>query len=183
MAFFKSLMTRRYHKKLEDPILGSDEDEYDFQVRYLGETPISESNSKKCTSQAVRNIVQMAKLNKGKGEDMKVTLTINPSGVRIHLGSSCCLLDIPLAHVSYCCADEKISHIFAFVSVSSTGDLKCYAFGCDSKKKAREIAVTLNKIFNSVYLDMKNEKRLPIRYQEANTDFSLYSNLNSPLLI
>lgn len=53
------MLTAFVHTELEDPILGSDEDEYDFQVRYLGETPISESNSKKCTSQAVRNIVQM----------------------------------------------------------------------------------------------------------------------------
>ncbi|KAI5712149.1 hypothetical protein M8J76_012043 [Diaphorina citri] len=156
MAFFKSIFPkgfRRKHEKLESRSLCHDEEEHEFQVRYLGERPISESNSKKSTAQAVSHLVQTAKHDKEKSK--KVTLVINASAIRINETSSYCLIDIPLGHVSYCSADAKFSDVFAFVSVSATGDLKCLAFLCESKKQAREIATTMNKIFQTLLVSMK----------------------------
>uniref|UniRef100_A0A8D8V072 Low density lipoprotein receptor adapter protein 1 n=1 Tax=Cacopsylla melanoneura TaxID=428564 RepID=A0A8D8V072_9HEMI len=145
------------HEKLETRNLCSEEEEAEFQVHFLGDAPIAESNSKKSTAKAVENMVKMSKQDRSKTK--KVTLVISPAGIRINETSSYCLVDVPLTHISYCSADAKCTQMFAFVSINARGDLKCYVFDCQSKKYAREIATTFNKIFQAVYLNMKVDAR------------------------
>ena len=42
-----------------------------------------------------------------------------------------------LSRISYCCADELFSHVFAFIAVNKDETMECHAFLCRKRKIVR----------------------------------------------
>lgn len=44
---------------------------------------------------------------------------------------------VTLSRISYCCADELFSHVFAFIAVNKDETMECHAFLCRKRKIVR----------------------------------------------
>ena len=42
-----------------------------------------------------------------------------------------------VSRISYCCADELFSHVFAFIAVNKDETMECHAFLCRKRKIVR----------------------------------------------
>ena len=51
-----------------------------------------------------------------------------------------------LSRISYCCADELFSHVFAFIAVNKDETMECHAFLCRKRKIVRRGGENVRKL-------------------------------------
>lgn len=144
------------HEKLteesgQDPIVEG----VTFYVRYLGSCFVINKTGEEETGEAIKSIVSMARKTDRKLN--RVALLISVKDVKMtDLESGDVCFDISIYRISYCCADELFSHVFAFIAVNKDETMECHAFLCRKRKIAQAASMTVAQAFNLAFVSWKD---------------------------
>ncbi|XP_074594877.1 low density lipoprotein receptor adapter protein 1-A-like [Brevipalpus obovatus] len=117
-----------------------------FHCKYIGSTLVEKSSDDATTADAIKTIVQMAKIS---GRDAKkVVLTIRPSGISCKdLLNDDEIFDISIYRISYCSADANYPRVVAFIATNLNETHECHAFLTRKDDIAQACALTISQAF------------------------------------
>lgn len=119
-----------------------------FHCKYIGSTLVEKASDDATTAEAIKTIIQMAKMA-GKVKNLrKVVLTIKPTGISCkdaHNDEE--IFDISIYRISYCSADANYDRVVAFIATNKNETHECHAFLTRKNEVARACALTISQAF------------------------------------
>lgn len=141
------------HKKLSENWATTREPVVDgvtFYCKYLGSTMVDDPKGESTTAEAIKRIIQIAKMTVLKPE--KVSLQVSVEGIRVqYTETSETLIHTSIYKISYCSADAHYDHVFAFIATDDNDTCECHAFLCPKRKMAQAVTVSIAQAFNLAY--------------------------------
>lgn len=121
-----------------------------FYCKYLGSTMVDDPKGETTTAEAIKRIIQTAKMTLLKPD--KVSLHVSVEGIRVqYTETSATLIHTSIYKISYCSADAHYDHVFAFIATNDNDTCECHAFLCPKRKMAQAVTVSIAQAFNLAY--------------------------------
>ncbi|XP_054163240.1 low density lipoprotein receptor adapter protein 1-B-like [Oppia nitens] len=121
-----------------------------FYCKYLGSTVIEEPSSDILTAEAIKRIIQMAKVSSKKLRN--VSINVKPVGISASDSNSGEeLFNLSIYRISYCSADATFDRVVAFIATNANETHECHAFLTPKRKIAEATALTISQAFSIAY--------------------------------
>ncbi|XP_053204389.1 low density lipoprotein receptor adapter protein 1-A-like [Panonychus citri] len=158
-----------------------------FHCKYIGSTLVEKASDDSTTADAIKTIIQMAKMS-GKAKSLrKVVLTIKPTGI------SCKdalnddeIFDISIYRISYCSADANYDRVVAFIATNVNETHECHAFLTRKDEVARACALTISQAFSIAFekyketLEEKNQGKQSAEPSKSPAPTTITNNQRQP---
>ncbi|CAG0902863.1 unnamed protein product [Darwinula stevensoni] len=120
-----------------------------FYVKYVGSHLVDETGGEDVTADAIKTIVNMAKMAGTKLE--RVALTVSLRGISVTSLTSAFRMDISIFRISHCTADAHYDHVFAFLATNPNETTECHAFLCPKRKMTEAVTLTVAQSFKLAF--------------------------------
>jgi len=137
-------------EKSEQPeLIENENDVITYKLKYLGSTVVEKIVGDNINTEAVKNIIKVAKA--GRKKMQRVNLSVSLKGIAVTDLQGNDVFKVSIYRISNCSTDAQHRQVFSFVSTDSNETMECHAFICSKRKMAETVTLAVAHAFSTAY--------------------------------